>query len=223
MQIFAIDAQFHPCRWLAFGRSSGRWFDLPVTSIWTGRKVRVRGIEPADWAAFQHFDEHSPDMRDADMVHPPRSAAGYREWAATRAVGGVAGGVAGDEFLVGVETLADATLVGTMSTNGADRRAGRFSYGVAIGRAHHRRGYASDAIPLLLAFMFGERRYHKCEVVIHAYNEASLTLHDKLGFQTEGRLRDHEFFAGAYHDVVLMGLTVDEFAARYPFPDVTVR
>jgi RimJ/RimL family protein N-acetyltransferase len=71
--------------------------------------------------------------------------------------------------------------------------------------------------------MFGERRYHKCEVAIHAYNEASLALHDKLGFQAEGRLRDHEFFAGRYHDVVLMGLTVGEFAERYPFPDVTVR
>jgi hypothetical protein len=56
-----------------------------MTSIWTGTKVRLRGVEPDDWQAFLRFDEHSIDMRNADIVHPPRSAAGYREWAANQA------------------------------------------------------------------------------------------------------------------------------------------
>jgi|tagenome__1003787_1003787.scaffolds.fasta_scaffold20947441_2 hypothetical protein len=55
------------------------------------------------------------------------------------------------------------------------------------------------------------------------WHSCSASADIKLGFQTEGRLRDHEFFAGQYHDVVLMGQTVDEFAERFPFPDVTVR
>jgi RimJ/RimL family protein N-acetyltransferase len=73
--------------------------------------------------------------------------------------------------------------------------------------AHQRRGYASEAVLLLLRFMFGERRYHKCEVHIYAYNLASLALHRSLGFVDEGRLRDPEFFAGGHHDVVVMGMT----------------
>lgn len=44
--------------------------------------------------------------------------------------------------------------------------------------------------------MFGEQRYHKCEVGIYDFNHASLALHHRLGFTEEGRLRDHEFFAG---------------------------
>jgi RimJ/RimL family protein N-acetyltransferase len=63
----------------------------------------------------------------------------------------------------------------------------------------------------------GERRYHKCEAMIYAYNDASLGLHRRLGFVEEGRLRDHEFFAGHYHDVVGMGMTAEEFAERHPF------
>ncbi|MET9802797.1 GNAT family protein [Streptomyces sp. NPDC006368] len=64
--------------------------------------------------------------------------------------------------------------------------------------------------------MFGERRYHKCEAGIHAFNDASLALHRKLGFVEEGRLRDHEFFAGRRHALVVMGMTAPEFAERHP-------
>ncbi len=68
--------------------------------------------------------------------------------------------------------------------------------------------------------MFGERRYHKCEAGIYAYNEASLALHRRLGFTEEGRLRDHEFFAGRHHDLVVMGMTAQEFAQRHPFEEL---
>ncbi|WP_158887280.1 GNAT family N-acetyltransferase [Amycolatopsis anabasis] len=185
-----------------------------MTEFWTGRKVRLRGIEPEDWAAFQRFDEHSADMRGADLLYPPRSAEGYRQWARTRATDEPGG----DEFQLAIESLADRALVGSLSTTDTDRRAGRFGYGIAIGHDHQRRGYATDAIVLLLTYLFGERRYHKCEVGIYAFNEASIGLHEKLGFQVEGRLREHEYFAGRRHDLVLMGLTLDEFTARHPFP-----
>lgn len=57
---------------------------------------------------------------------------------------------------------------------------------------------------LLLNLMFGERRFHKCEASVWAFNDASISL--------------HEFFAGRHHDVVLFGLTAAEFAARHPYP-----
>jgi RimJ/RimL family protein N-acetyltransferase len=187
-----------------------------VTSIWTGSGVYLRGIEPDDWRSFRQFDEHSADMRNVDLIHPPRSATAYRRWAESQATRETSG----DEFQLAIVTLADDAVVGALSTTGTDQRAGRFSYGISIGRDHQRRGYASDAIVVLLTFLFGERRYHKCEVGIHAFNQPSIGLHRKLGFQVEGRLRDHEFFAGRHHDLVVMGLTGDEFGEQHPFPDV---
>ncbi|MGW4913764.1 GNAT family N-acetyltransferase [Streptomyces sp. NPDC004270] len=68
------------------------------------------------------------------------------------------------------------------------------------------------AVVMLLRFMFGERRYHKCQARIFAHNEASLALHRRLGFVEEGRLRDHVFFAGRHEDLVVMGLLAVEFA-----------
>ena len=105
-----------------------------------------------------------------------------------------------------------------MTTSEVDHRAGRFSYGVAIGTGHKGRGLATEAVRLLLSFMFGERRFHKCGASVWAFNDASIALHRKLGFTEEGRLREHEFFAGRHHDVVLFGMTAAEFAERHPFP-----
>ncbi|MEW2258280.1 hypothetical protein [Streptomyces sp. NPDC047869] len=54
-----------------------------MASFWTGTRVRLRGIEPDDWAAFMHFavDEE----RLGDVLNPPRSAEGYRAWAREQA------------------------------------------------------------------------------------------------------------------------------------------
>ena len=185
-----------------------------MSSTWVGNLVRLRAVEPEDWEAFQVFDQNSVDMRRGNRINPPLSAARQRERAAQEALKIPEN----DRVMLAIESLAGGVLVGSVSTALMDHRAGRFMYGVAIGSEHKGRGYASDAVPLLLNFMFGERRFHKCEASVWAFNEPSLAFHRKLGFTEEGRLRDHEFFAGRHHDVVLFGMTAAEFAARHPFP-----
>ena len=73
---------------------------------------------------------------------------------------------------------------------------------------------------MLLRYMFGERRYQKCNVAVLDYNTASLELHAKLGFVVEGRRRRAVFMGGRHHDEVLLGLTVEEFTTAHPLPDV---
>ncbi|GAA2516495.1 GNAT family protein [Streptomyces gobitricini] len=184
-----------------------------MSSFWTGERVRLRGIEPEDWQWFMEFDAHTHHQRSLDVLHPPRSAERHHAWAAEQSVAAPAG----DTFRLAIEALDTGELVGSLSVNEADPRTGRFRYGIGIGADHQRRGYATDAVVLLLRFMFGERRYHKCEAAIHAFNDASLALHRGLGFVEEGRLRDHEFFAGRHHDLVIMGMTAPEFTERHPF------
>lgn len=176
-----------------------------------GERVRLRAIEPEDWADFLAFDQDSDGQRSVDMVHAPRSAFAMQAWAEEQA----AHGEADDRVQLAIEALDSSTVVGACSTNDTSRRCGRFSYGVAIGREHQRRGYASDAVKVLLRFMFEERRYHKAEAGVYAYNDASLALQERLGFQREGQLRDHEFLAGAYQDLVVFGMTAEEFAALH--------
>lgn len=177
-----------------------------MTSFWTGQRVRLRGIEPDDWQAFLRFAED--EERLGDLLHPPRSAESFREWAKEQALARPDG----DCFRLAIEAVETGETVGAVGAHHADPHAGRFEYGVTIGADHRHRGYAADAAVLLLRFMFAERRFHKCEARIFAHNEASLTLHRRLGFLDEGRLRDHVFFAGRHHDLVLMGMLADGFA-----------
>ncbi|MFH8292818.1 GNAT family N-acetyltransferase [Streptomyces sp. NPDC018059] len=172
---------------------------------WTGERVRLRGIEPDDWAAFQRFA--AEEARSGDLPRPPGSAEGYRAWAKEQAVAAPDG----DHVQLVIEAVETGEAVGALAVHHADPQAGRFEYGVTIGADHRGRGYAAEAVVMLLRFMFAERRYNKCEARVFAHNEPSLTLHRRLGFTEEGRLRQHVFLDGRYRDLILMGLLADEF------------
>lgn len=148
------------------------------------------------------------EERTGDLLNPPRTAESFRSWAK----GQDTAKSDGDCFGLAVEAVDTGEIVGAVSTHQADPRAGWFEYGVTIGADHRRKGYAAEAVVILLRFMFAERRYHKCEARIFAHNEASLTLHHRLGFVEEGRLRDHVFLAGRHRDLVIVGMLADEFA-----------
>ncbi|MFI6494777.1 GNAT family N-acetyltransferase [Streptomyces sp. NPDC050564] len=181
-----------------------------MTLFWRGRRIRLRGIEPDDWTAFLCFAED--EERLGDVLHPPRSAEGFRVWAREQALAKADG----DCFRLAIEAVDTGEIIGAIGSHHADPGAGWFEYGVTLGAEHRRKGYAAEAVVLLLHFMFAERRYHKCEARIFAHNEASLELHRRLGFVEEGRLRDHVFLAGRYHDLVMMGMLADEFAQLHP-------
>ncbi|MEU0570476.1 GNAT family protein [Nonomuraea sp. NPDC005983] len=183
-----------------------------MTSVWVGERVRLRAVEPEDWEAFHSFEEYSDDVRNGHRLHPPRSAERARQWAAELA----AQDPDLDEVRLAIAARDGDSVVGMISTHGVDRHAGTFCYGIAVGSPHHRRGYAGEAVTLLFRYMFWERRFQKAEAWVYSSNAASLALHRRLGFVQEGVRRRSRFAAGRYDDEVLFGMTVEEFAARYP-------
>ena len=112
-----------------------------------------------------------------------------------------------------VENLAGET-VGGISLHSRDRKNGIFSFGVVTDREQQGKGYAEDAVRILLRYGFWEGRFQKCNSACVATNEGSIRLHEKLGFAQEGRVRRRWFLGGEYCDDVLFGLTREEFDAR---------
>ena len=112
-----------------------------------------------------------------------------------------------------IENL-DGVDVGGISLHSCDEKDGVFSFGVVIDRQHRGRGYAEEAVRILLKYGFWERRYQKCNSACLHINEASIRMHRKLGFLEEGRQRRVIFCNGEYYDDILFGMLREEFDAQ---------
>ena len=178
-------------------------------SIWEGRLVRLRGVEPSDWEAFHEWDQDTEVARASWRIWPPRSQEGTRRFATNAALNGPED----DNYRYVVETLA-GELVGTINTQRCDSHNGTFSYGVAIAAAQQHKGYASEAILLVLRYCFRELRYQKVTVNVYSFNEASIRLHERLGFTLEGRLRRMHYTNGQFYDELYFGMTAEECEER---------
>ena len=182
-----------------------------MVTLFEGEKVRLRGVEPSDWEVHYQWNLDSDNGRMTDEVWFPTSRVFIQEWADRESKRASED----DEFRFQIENLA-GELVGTINTHSCNLRCGTFMYGLAIRPEHRRKGYASEAMGLVLRYYFGERRYQKVNAEVYSFNEESIALHEHLGFVLEGRLRRTVYSGGAFHDKLIYGLTKEEFeAARW--------
>jgi ribosomal-protein-alanine N-acetyltransferase len=72
------------------------------------------------------------------------------------------------------------------------------------------RGYTTEAVQLLVDYLFGAKKKHRIQLVIVPENAASKRIAEKCGFTYEGRLRGAFFNGGRNHDVDLFGLVRDD-------------
>lgn len=182
----------------------------PVYNFWQGQSVRLRAIEPEDGDIFHAWNLDSEMARLVDFLRPPRSLAATREWTQKMALQEVKD----DHIHCAIEDQT-GILVGIINSHEVDRRAGAFRYGIAVRAEHRGRGYAAEAILLFVRYFFEELRYQKVTATVYSCNPASIRLHEKLGFQLEGRVRRVVYTQGQYFDELYFGMTREEFVERY--------
>lgn len=179
-------------------------------SSWSGERVRLRAVEPDDWPIHYEWNKDSEAARRGYWIPFPQSRESVRRWAEREATAEPQN----DRFQFQIENLA-GELVGTTNTTQCDLRNGTFSYGIMVRPEHQRKGYASEAIVLLLRYFFAELRYQKVFAGVYDFNEPSIGLHRRLGFQLEGRLRRKIYTGGSFHDELVFGMTAEEFAEQH--------
>ncbi len=179
-------------------------------SIWQGKLVRLRSHEPGDWENYWIWDQDSESERKDGPLSFPRSQERMKHWTQEEAVRKQEGN--NWHFLIENN---EGKVVGRIGPHDCDPRVGYFQYGIAISKEHRRKGYASEAVLLLLRYFFQELRYQKVTVQVASFNEDSIGLHEHLGFQWEGRIRRAIFTKGQYFDELNYGLTVEEFEEKH--------
>ena len=175
-------------------------------NFWQGKLVRLRGVEPTDAEVFARWNLDSEMARELDFIWPPVSLARIRKDVEEKMLLRFER----DEFFWVIEDPT-GSAVGSISTHRCEPRTGVFRYGVSVAREHRRRGYASEAVTLVLKYYFEELRYQKCLVGVHSNNPASVALHEKLGFRREGTLRRMFYTGGRFYDEFYYGMLKEEW------------
>jgi UDP-4-amino-4,6-dideoxy-N-acetyl-beta-L-altrosamine N-acetyltransferase len=117
----------------------------------------------------------------------------------------------GDRHEFVIVALETNRVVGTIGLSHIDRRHRRAEYGVLLGEPEARgKGYAADASRLLLRYAFEDLRLQRVFLHVFADNAPALRLYERLGFKTEGCLRQHLVKDGRPRDVLIMGLLATE-------------
>ena len=83
--------------------------------------------------------------------------------------------------------------------------------GVYIIPDYQRKGYAKEALILLLTFAFYELNMHKIYATIHDYNIPSIKLFESVGFHCEGADKEAVYSQGKFIDLHIYSIFRREF------------
>jgi RimJ/RimL family protein N-acetyltransferase len=70
-----------------------------------------------------------------------------------------------------------------------------------FGEQHAGKGYTTEAVNLLVGYLFGRKRVNRMQLNIHPENSASKKVAEKCGFTFEGTMRGCWFHQGDYQDL----------------------
>jgi RimJ/RimL family protein N-acetyltransferase len=182
--------------------------NISFTSLWQGKNVRLRAMEPSDWETYFAWNQDDEMARRTYYIPLPQSQESVKRFAERQSLEPLET----DNFRFVVENN-QREVVGDITVNNCNPRNGTFSWGLNTKMEHRRKGYASEALKLVMRYYFRELRYQKVTVHIYSFNEPSVKLHESLGFQLEGRIRRAVFTNDQYFDELIYGLTKEEFAA----------
>lgn len=82
-------------------------------------------------------------------------------------------------------------LIGDCALKLSEQDARLAELGITIRKEQHKKGYAKEAITLLLDYTFKNLNVHKCMAIVDVRNDSSLALFKSLGFSCEAKFIRH--------------------------------
>jgi RimJ/RimL family protein N-acetyltransferase len=174
-----------------------------------GEKTRLRAVEPADaerayrWVNDREVTEHL-------ALRYPTSMATEEAWVERWSRGNTYANVA-----LAIETL-EGEHIGNCGLHEVSREERTAELGVLIGEKERwGQGYGFDALRTLLCFGFREMNLRRIWLRVDEDHARGVALYERLGFEHEGRMRGGHWRRGRAIDFLVMGITREEFDARY--------
>ena len=171
-------------------------------------RLRLRPYRDADVDAL--FALYSDPVVMRYWSFPPWTARDQARDYLARAASHAAEGLA---LPWAIADAGDDALIGTATLHSLRPDQGRAEIGYALAADRHGRGFASEALRLVLRHAFDTLGLRRVEADVDPRNVASCRLLEALGFTREGLLRDRWLVAGETCDSALYGLLASDPAA----------
>ncbi|MCL2782598.1 MAG: GNAT family N-acetyltransferase [Propionibacteriaceae bacterium] len=113
----------------------------------------------------------------------------------------------------GIELSVDGTLIGSIAAVGGDDGIEMKSIGYCIGRRWWGRGYTSEALGAVIAYLIEQVGVNRVEAVHDADNVASGRVMAKCGMRYEGILRARQRSNRGIRDALMWSILADDYNA----------
>lgn len=174
---------------------------------WQNDHVILRALKDEDWEFhyYNRFDTPGRRLINYEVELPPTEQESkdfseqFKNFTVTL-----------ERIMFAIEDLKGNT-VGAININSIDERNGTFSIGLLIDQDHRAQGFGTAAMKILLNYAFFERRLNKYYGSVLDDNAHSANMLKKLGCLEEGVRTQMVYTDGKYHDIILFGLTREEY------------
>lgn len=182
--------------------------ELDNQYYWQGERIRLRPMHKDDVVLW--LQEEQSDSEAVRFLNPgmelPKSQKDANDFAERYAEFNNRN----ERIMFSIETL-DNELVGGINIHSMNYISGTFETGSRIYSMFRGLGYGFEAKIIVLRYAFHELRFQKYNIKCIDNNEAMVKHANRLGCQTEGRIRRHIYTNGKYFDELIFGLTREEF------------
>lgn len=177
--------------------------------MFTGEKVRLREYRREDLELALKYINDEEIKRDFKLGIPfPLTTEDENKWFESLSAGK-------DTYIFAIETLDEGLYIGGCGINEIFWKNSIACVEILIGNKDYRgRGYGTDAMNVLVRFIFEQMNINKVKLTVHSFNERAINSYKKCGFVVEGVLRQEIFRNGKFYDSVAMSILREEYFNR---------
>lgn len=171
-----------------------------------GKKVKLRGYKEEDVKlAYEYMNDSEVILNLTTGIPYPMTLEMEKHWFESQKE-------MKSTYNFAIETLDEGIYIGGCGVNKLDLKNGVAIIGIFLGRDDYRgKGYGTDAMSVLLDFIFNQINVNKVQLSVFSFNERALKSYKKNGFVEEGRIRQRIFRNGEYQDEIIMGILREEY------------